>query len=68
MSLIAVSGWVAREIQAFFEHVSSLQFADKPDYAALRAILRRMRKQGVSKSVDLGFERSCARVRKVRVV
>ncbi|KAJ9102093.1 hypothetical protein QFC20_005102 [Naganishia adeliensis] len=53
-----------REIQAFFEHVSSLQFADKPDYAALRAILRRMRKQGVSKSVDLGFERSCARVRK----
>lgn len=59
---------IASELQAFFEHVSALEFADKPDYAALRAILRRMKRPGMSKSVDLGFEMSCARVRKVRVV
>lgn len=66
--VLLITSWAAGEIQAFFDHISLLEFRDKPDYAALRAILRRMRKPGVSKSADLGFERSCVRATKVKVL
>lgn len=41
---------IARELRVFFDHVAALSFADRPDYAALRTLMRELKSSTMFRS------------------